>query len=324
MGTDGGLRDRGRSSRVATATSRGLSVRGRRSWDAPAPEPGSFERDPQASDLPLDAHLHTDQSPDSEVPIDAYAAEAAARGITEIAITDHVDFDPRDPAYRYTVFADRERTVRTAAERWATKGVAIRFGVELTYHTRWHEEARDHLRHHRYDYVIGSVHEWPDSPYLRSRVAGWVAGRPLDEVVRPYYDQVVAAARSGLFDTIGHFDVVKRYLFPNVTPADLAARPELLDPALRAIAEAGIALEVNSSGLRHLVGEPYPTGATIGRFRELGGERVVAGSDAHRSDWFAWRLDEAYRLIEAAGFGEIAFRRGGEPVRIALPSRRAA
>lgn len=297
---------------------------GLKSWEAPTPARGAFEGDPQSSDLPLDAHLHTDQSPDSAVPVDAYAAEALARGIPEIAITDHVDFDPRDPAYRFTSFADRERTVRAAAERWAAKGVTIRFGVELTYHTTWDEEARDHLRRHRYDYVIGSVHEWPDSPYISSRVARWVAGRPLEEVVGPYFEQVVAAARSGLFDTIGHLDVVKRYLFPHVTPAELAARPELVDPALRAIVEAGVALEVNSSGLRHLVAEPYPTGATVARFRGLGGERVVAGSDAHRADWFAWRLDEAYRLIEAAGFGEIAFRRGSERVGITIPTRRAA
>jgi len=288
-------------------------------WNAPMPEPGASEPDPQARDLPLDAHLHTDQSPDSDVPIDAYAAEAVARRIPEIAITDHVDFDPRDPAYRYTSFADRERTVRDAAERWAGRGVTIRFGVELTYHTRWDGEARDHLRRYRYDYVIGSVHEWPDSPYIGSRVAGWVAGRPLDEVVGPYYDQVIAAARSGLFDTIGHVDVVKRYLYPHVTPAQLAERPELLEPALRAIVDAGAALEVNSSGLRHLVREPYPGGAAVARFRALGGDRIVAGSDAHRTDWFAWRLDEAYRLIEAAGFGEIAFRRGRDRIRIALP-----
>jgi histidinol-phosphatase (PHP family) len=301
-----------------------VTRRGLKSWEAPTPEATAGGHDPQGTDLPLDSHLHTDQSPDSEVPIDAYAAQAAARGIPEIAITDHVDFDPRDPAYRYTAFADRERTVRAAAERWADRGVTIRFGVELTFNTRWADEARDHLRRHRYDYVIGSVHEWPDSPYLPARVGAWVAGRSLAEIVRPYYDEVVAAARSGLFDTIGHLDVVKRYLYPHVTPADLGAAPEVIEPALRAIVDAGVALEVNSSGLRHLVGETYPAEATVGRFRELGGERVVAGSDAHRSDWFAWRLDEAYRLIEAAGFDGLAFRRGAGPVRIALPKRRAA
>ena len=295
-----------------------------RPWEAPSTGLAAAGPDPRSHDLPLDAHLHTDQSPDSSVPIDAYAAEALARRIPEIAITDHVDFDPRDPAYRYTAFADRERTVREAAERWGPRGVTIRFGVELTYHRTWEAEAREHLTRHHYDYVIGSVHEWPDSPYIRSRVRAWTTGRPLAEIVAPYLDQVVGAARSGLFDTIGHFDVVKRYLHPHVTPAELAGSPELYEPALRSIVEAGVALEVNSSGLRHLVAETYPAPATVARFRELGGQRVVAGSDAHRRDWFAWRLDEAYRLIAEAGFESLAFRRGADRVRIALPARRAA
>jgi histidinol-phosphatase (PHP family) len=277
--------------------------------------------DPQATDLPLDAHLHTDRSPDSRVPIDVYAALAEARGITELAITDHVDFDARDPAYDYAAFADRERTVRDAAERWAARGVQIRFGAELTYNVAWEPDLRDHLRHHRYDYTIGSVHDWPDSPYVPSRVGTWAAGRPIDVVVGPYFEQIVAAARSGLFDTIGHLDVVKRYLYPHITPADLAARPDLFEPALAALAGSGTALEVNTSGLRHRVGETYPAPWAVARFRELGGERVVAGSDAHRSDWFAWGLEAGYRVLSEAGFLQLAFRRGGDPVNIELPTR---
>src|ERR1035437_1969914 len=53
----------------------------------------------QASNLPLDAHLHTELSPDSMVPLELYAAQAAERGIPEIAITDHLDFTPGAPAY---------------------------------------------------------------------------------------------------------------------------------------------------------------------------------------------------------------------------------
>lgn len=75
--------------------------------------------DRQARDLPLDAHLHTNLSPDSDVPIDDYARQAVERGIAEIAITDHVDFDPTAPAYDFVPFAQRERIVREAAERWA-------------------------------------------------------------------------------------------------------------------------------------------------------------------------------------------------------------
>jgi len=277
--------------------------------------------DPQATDLPLDAHLHTDQSPDSRVPIDVYAALAEARGITELAITDHVDFDVRDPAYDYVAFNVRERTVREAADRWAPRGVVIRFGAELTYNTSWEADVRDHLRRHRYDYTIGSVHDWPDSPYVAGRIATWASSRPIDEVLAPYFEQIVGAARSGLFDTIGHLDNVKRYLQPFIQPSALAMRPELLEPALAAVAASGAALEVNTSGLRHRVGETYPAPWAVVRFRELGGTRVVAGSDAHRPDWFAWGLEAGYRVLADAAFGELAFRRGGDRVAIPLPAR---
>ncbi|MEZ0240182.1 MAG: histidinol-phosphatase HisJ family protein [Chloroflexota bacterium] len=274
----------------------------------------------RSRDLPLDAHVHTDQSPDSDVPIDVYAALALERGIAELAITDHVDFDPRDPAYDYTSYADRERVVREAAERWAPRGVAIRFGAELTFNRRWADDVRAHLRRHSYDFTIGSVHDWPGSPYRHDRVASFIAGRDIAEVVGPYYTEVVAAARSGLFDTIGHLDVVKRYLNPYVTPADLGARPEVVEPVLQALVDAGVALELNTSGLRQAVRETYPSPATVTRFRELGGSRVTVGSDAHRRDWLGWRLADAYDALRSAGFESVVFRRGGEPVRIEIPA----
>jgi histidinol-phosphatase (PHP family) len=282
--------------------------------------PETAGADLEGHDLPLDAHLHTDQSPDSSVPIDVYAALAVERRIPEIAITDHVDFDPRDPAYRYTRFEDRERTVRDAAERWAKQGVTIRFGAELTYNRRWEADVREHLARHRYDYVIGSVHDWPESPYWPSRVRAWVAGRRLDEIVAPYYAEIIAAARSGLFDTIGHLDVVKRYLHPHVTAEQLAARQDLQEPALRAIVESNVSLEVNASGLRYPGAETYPAGPVVARFRELGGERVVVGSDAHAKGSFAHRLGESYRHLIGAGFDHLTFRRGSEPVEIEVPS----
>lgn len=275
----------------------------------------------QARDLPLDSHLHTDLSPDSNVPIDAYAIQAIERGILEIAITDHVDFEPGAPAYDFVPFAVRERTVRDAAARWGPRGVAIRFGVEITYDGRYEAAIRDYLARHRYDYVIGSVHVYQDSPYHASRVAAWVAGRPLKEVIAPYFDEVGRAIGSGLFDTIGHLDFVKRYLHPHVTAADLAAAPELYEPLLVALVEAGTALEVNTSGLRQAAGETYPSAAIVDRYKVLGGTMVSAGSDAHTKESFSSGLEQAYRVAAAAGFRDLAFRRGGDRVAVALPDR---
>ena len=274
--------------------------------------------DRQARDLPLDAHLHTDLSPDSDVPIDTYARQAVERGIAEIAITDHVDFDPTAPAFDFAPFAQRERVVREAAERWGDRGVAIRFGVEVTWDRRWAEDIRAHLDRHAYDFVIGSVHVYRESPYAAGRVAAWVAGRSLREIVAPYFDEVAAGARTGWFDAMGHIDFVKRYLAPHVTAADLAAAPELYEPILRALVESGTALEVNTSGLRQAASETYPSPAIVARYRDLGGRAVTIGSDAHRAEAFAWALDDGYAAVAAAGFDALTFRRGGAPERVGL------
>jgi histidinol-phosphatase (PHP family) len=271
-------------------------------------------------DLPLDSHLHTDLSPDSSVPIDAYCEAALERNVSELAITDHVDFNPRYPAYGYASFTERERVVRDAADRWAPQGLEVRFGVEITYERAREEEIRDHLRRHAYDYVIGSVHIGAGSPYRFERVAGWVQGRTLAAVVAPYFDEVADAARSGMFDTLGHLDFVKRYLHPHVTPSQLAGAPELYEPVLSALIESGTALEVNTSGLRQSPGETYPAPPIVARFRALGGRAVTAGSDAHRADSFAFGLAAGYRAVQAAGFREVAFRRGGrDRVWVAAP-----
>jgi histidinol-phosphatase (PHP family) len=287
----------------------------------PAPPAASAGLAVQALDLPLDAHVHTDLSPDADVPIDAYAAQAVERGIAEIAITDHVDFVPGTPAFSFAPFGERERVAREAAERWAPHGLAIRFGVEITYDRVHEEDIRDHLAHHAYDYVIGSVHVYADSPFHAGRVAAWTAGRSLAEVVAPYFDEVLLAIRSGLFDAIGHLDFVKRYLVPHVTPAQLAAAPELYEPLLRALVETGTALEVNTSGLRQAAGETYPAGPIVARYRVLGGTAVSAGSDAHRKESFTAGLEAGYGVVAAAGISELAFRRGGPGMSVALPVR---
>jgi histidinol-phosphatase (PHP family) len=270
--------------------------------------------DRQPRDLPLDSHLHTHLSPDSDVLIDVYAAAALERGIAELAITDHVDFEPGAPAFGYATFADRERMVRQAAERWGPQGVAIRFGAELTYDRTWEADIRDHLARHTYDFTIGSVHDRVVSPYAANRVQRWVEGRSLPEIVAPAFEEVEAAARSGLFDALGHLDVVKRYLHPFVSREALAAAPELYEPILRALVESGTALEINTSGLRHPVGETYPSAAVVCRFREMGGRAITVGSDAHRAEHFGWALADGYQYALDGGFRVLTFRRGGDSV----------
>ena len=286
--------------------------RARRDEEAAIFEAGLAAGLGDARDLPLDTHMHTVRSPDAaqDALLDAYCALSLERGIAELAITDHVDFDPAAPAYAYSTFGERERDVREAAERWAPRGLAVRFGVEVTYERAYEDDIRAWLRAHRHDFVIGSVHSGPASLYEPERVGAFVAGKSLREATAPYFVEVTAAAQSGLFDSIGHLDVVKRWLVPHVMPAALAAQPELYDPALRAMVETGTALEVNASGLRQLPRETYPTAAIVARYLAMGGQAVTIGSDVHQPSWFAFGLCEAYRLARGAGVTSLAFRRG--------------
>ena len=236
------------------------------------------------------------------MPIDTYAATALEHGIAEIAITDHVDFEPGAPAFAYSTFADRERIVRDAAERWGPQGVAIRFGVELTYDRSWEADIRDHLARPRLR-LHDRLRPRPGRPRRTARagVAGWVAGRSLAEIVAPSFDEVTAAARSGLFDAIGHIDGVKRYVYPHVRPEAFEAAPELYEPILRALVESGTALEVNTSGLRYTIGVTFPHPAIVARFHELGGRALTIGSDAHRAEHANWGLDDGYAIATTAG-----------------------
>jgi histidinol-phosphatase (PHP family) len=256
--------------------------------------------------LPVDAHLHTDMSPDAASPIDVYAALARERGVSEIVITDHLDFDPGDPAYGYCDFETRSRAVQEAAERWAGEPV-LRLGVEITYERRLESTIREHLASHRYEYIIGSIH-----PSMRSAMRSaedalrWCEGKTHREASAWYWDELMSAIRSGLFDTIGHLDFVKRYMFEALGPFEYEPHADLYEAAFGALVESGTALEVNTSGLRQSTSETYPSPRAVARFREMGGARIITGSDAHRVEQFGFGLVEGYRTIAAAGFREMA------------------
>jgi histidinol-phosphatase (PHP family) len=270
-----------------------------------------------ARDLPLDSHIHTDFSHDSDVPLALHAAAARERGIAEIAITDHLDFDTRDPNFKPDEYQRRCRAVREAADLWDGRP-QIRFGVEITYEARLEADIRAYLATHAYDYTIGSVHVTERSPMREGEAAArWCAGKTVAEATAWYFDEVVGAARSGLFDTIGHLDFVKRYLVPHLS-LSYTDQPEVYEPVLQALVDSGTALEVNSSGLRQPAQELYPGEGAVARFRALGGRRVTAGSDTHRIATFGFALADAYEVLERAGFEQLAFRRGAERVAVAL------
>ena len=115
--------------------------------------------------------------------------------------------------------------------------------------------------------------------------------------------------------------MVKRYLHPHVPAKAFADAPELYEPILIALVDTGTALEINTSGLRHPVGETYPSAAVVNRFRAMGGRAVTVGSDAHRATQFGWALADGYQYAIDAGFEAITFRRGETRVQVPIRNR---
>ena len=233
--------------------------------------------DRQARDLPLDAHMHTDLSPDSNVPIDTYAAAALEHGIAEIAITDHVDFEPGAPAFALLDLrgprADRPRRGRAlgpagrrtsgSASSSPTTGRGRRTSATTSRATpTTSRSARS---------TTGSTRRT-----ARATSRPGSTGRSLAEIVAPSFDEVDGGGPVRACSTPSATSTcVKRYLYPHVLPAAFEAAPELYEPILRALVESGTALEVNTSGLRYPVGVHVPAPGDRGpvpRARRPGGD----------------------------------------------------
>ena len=116
---------------------------------------------------------------------------------------------------------------------------------------------------------------------------------------REYFRLVAELARTRLYDVLGHPDLPKKFGY---RPADREI-VEMVKPALDALAEAGMGMEINTSGLRKPVHEIYPSAAILEMARERG-IPITFGSDAHRPDQVGYAFDQAVSLARQAGYTE--------------------
>jgi histidinol-phosphatase (PHP family) len=253
----------------------------------------------------LDLHVHSTCSPDGRSSIADYARRAAEKGLIEVGFCEHADFDPRDRSYGYL---DPLRYDAEIAEARAGElGVRLRQGVEITYQSSLEAEMGDWLAGHSWDMVVSSVHlvDYVDGWAIISEPhanEGYFASHSERETYSPYFEELLRAARSGLGDVLGHFDLVKRYGTAAYGRFEPVAFEDEVRSVLRAVVEAGMGLEVNTSGMRQRPGEAYPGLEILRWYREMGGEVLTAGSDAHHVDDLGAGVGEALDLARAAGF----------------------
>ena len=248
--------------------------------------------------VPHDYHIHTTFSPDAHQTMAEVCERAIELGIPEIALTEHVDFVPGDIGTGYfrpeAYFAELEQM----RERYRGR-LIIRAGAEMGESHRYPYETEVLMDEYPFDFVIGSLH-WVGDEIVFSREYFERWGK--HDAYQRYFEELLVMVRVGGFDVVGHFDVVKRYGCDVVGPLDPHEHEEIIREVLRACVEVGVGLEVNTSTLRRPVGEPSPTEVVLRWYRELGGEIVTLGSDAHRLEDVGYALPEMVELLKAVGF----------------------
>jgi len=250
----------------------------------------------------LDYHHHSEASVDSETPMVEVCRTAIARGITEIAFTEHMDFITEEPNTGYFDYT-RYMTALDAARREFTGDLTVLAAIEIDYCPDFEDEIADWLNGKEFDFVVGSVH------YIRGegnisepRALDFFRDRTIDEAYDRYFDLVRQSAETGMWDALGHIDLIKRYGVTHYGPFDAAPFSDQIDQILTTIIRNGIALEVNTSGLRQNPRNFYPAPSILQRYRELGGARVTVGSDSHTAKHTGEWIAEAYTMLKEIGF----------------------
>lgn len=256
----------------------------------------------------FDYHLHSKVSFDStEEPMRIVEAAEKA-GLREICFTDHYDFNDLYPDQR-DLFAIEY--YRAAYLPLSSGKVQIRRGVEFGL-TQWNRQELDDLtQNFPFDFVLGSVHFAGGSdPYFPEF---WECDS-LDAAFEKYLLQSLECVKIHQnFDVLGHLNYVcKSAHNPIKKPFCYHDYADLCDQIMKTIAEKGIGMEINTSGVDR-VGDFLPSLEFIKRFRELGGEIITVGSDAHDGSRVGQYIDGALAIAKEV-FGYVCTFEGRKPI----------
>ncbi|HPA77233.1 MAG TPA: histidinol-phosphatase HisJ family protein [Kiritimatiellia bacterium] len=247
--------------------------------------------------LPPDYHTHTELCRHAEGRPGDYFRAAAARGLPAVACTDHSPApDGFDPEHRMTTdeFEVYEQWFREEQDRHA---LPCLFGIEADWYPGCELYMTEWLAAQDFDLVIGSVHYLDYWAFFHSSIGQLWEREDVGQVWRQYFELIRGLAASGMYDIIGHIDLPKKF---GHRPPDGEFR-EIVLPVLDAIAGAGTAIEINTSGFFHPVAEAYPSAQILhwARERDI---PITFGSDSHKPKRVGNRFEDALALAKEAGY----------------------
>jgi len=243
----------------------------------------------------VDMHNHTPLCNHAEGTIEEYIQAAIESKTQFFGFSDHAPMD-FDPQYRmkFEEMAQYEKDVLLAQKKYKND-IEILLGYEVDY-LPGHMDER--VLNADVDYLIGSVHFLEGWGFDNPEFIGKWEEQNIDEIWQKYFDTIEDMAKSRLFDIVGHLDLIKVFKFmPNSDIVKMAT------PALKAIKEAGMVLELNVAGYRKKVGEPYPSKELLQKAYALN-IPITFSSDAHKPEQIAMYNAEIVTLARSVGYSE--------------------
>jgi len=265
--------------------------------------------------LPCDYHMHTPLCLHATGEPSDYAAYAVKIGLNAIGFSDHSPM-AKDGFDDWRMRLDQldEYVGSVIKARKDHPSLIVKLGLEVDY-IPGHEDWIKHLRSlHPWDYFIGSVHYVSDVWDLDNpkKLSEWKT-RDAYDVWKIYFERLTKAAGSGLFETIAHADLPKKF---NFYPTEDCSH--LFDHFLSAAASTDTAIELNTAGLRKDCREIYPSPKIL-QMAKTRGVAITFGSDAHAPGEVASDFDQAIRLARSCGYAD--FRTFDKGTRSSLPIR---
>jgi histidinol-phosphatase (PHP family) len=234
-----------------------------------------------------------------------YREAAAERGVTELGVSEHVHrftaaLDVwQHPFWRANAVDDLDAYVEFVREE-----TDLRLGIEADYVTGTEDRMANLLDRHEWDYVIGSVHFLGQHAVdIDDDTDVWRHEVSAERVWRRYFDALAQSALTGLYDVIAHPDLVK--IWGSARPAPSKDPRFYYEPAIEAMLDAGVAMEVSTAGLRKPVGEIYPARAMLEMAVDAG-LPIALSSDAHKPEHLAHGYEQAVELLRDCGVRELA------------------
>jgi histidinol-phosphatase (PHP family) len=252
--------------------------------------------------------------------VDRYLEAAAAAGVEEVGVAEHVyRFRQALDVWRHPLWVENARDDLDAYCEFV-RATPLKLGIEADYVPGAEARTAALLEGRGFDFVVGSVHfiGEGDAAVDHEGFDVWERGGDADEIWRRYFETLARCARSGLFDVLAHPDLVK--VWGRARPQPGRDPRAFYEPAVEAIAESGVAVEISTAGLRKPVGELYPAPA----FAELlveAGVPFALSSDAHLPEQVGYEYDRAVELLDQLGVEEICVFEGRRRTLAPLGSR---